>query len=227
MLLYIDPLYQSMIFDIVLPTQVQYSMFSLPELPYAYNALEPHIDEATMHLHHDKHHAAYINNLNTALEGHSESMDLSLEELLQNLDTLPEDIRTTVRNNGGGHYNHTLYWQLMSPTGGGQPEGHLKDAITTTFGSFESFTESFNKAGLTRFGSGWAWLVSNKGVLEIMSTSNQDSPIMEYKQPLLCCDVWEHAYYLKYQNRRADYLTSWWNVINWSKVNELFLASQK
>lgn len=202
-------------------------MFTLPNLPYDYNALEPHIDEETMRLHHDKHHATYITNLNTALEKYSEFSTMSIEELIANIEKVPEDVRTTVRNNGGGHYNHSFFWTLMSPDGGGEPEGTLKEKINTTFGSFAAFIETFNKTGLSRFGSGWVWLTVKDNALEIVSTPNQDSPLMEGTHSILACDVWEHAYYLKYQNKRADYLASWWNVVDWKKVSELYDTAQK
>jgi Fe-Mn family superoxide dismutase len=198
----------------------------LPPLPYAYNALEPHIDELTMQIHHDRHHATYVNNLNAALEGHPELQEKPLEELLANLDSVPESIRTAVRNNGGGHANHTLFWEIMSPNGGGQPTGALADAINSTFGSFENFKEQFTKAAVGRFGSGWAWLVVDNGKLAITSTPNQDNPIMEGKTPILGLDVWEHAYYLKYQNKRPDYIAAWWNVVNWAEVNKRFEAAK-
>jgi Fe-Mn family superoxide dismutase len=200
-------------------------MFSVPELPYEYNTLEPHIDEETMHLHHDKHHATYVTNLNTALEKLPELLEMDIEELIQNLDKVPEDIRTTVRNNGGGHYNHSLFWTLMSPDGGGEPDGLIMEKINESFGSFKEFTDAFNKAGLGRFGSGWVWLVVKNEKLEIVSTPNQDCPLMDGDKVVLGCDVWEHAYYLNYQNRRADYLTSWWNVVNWKKVAELYQSA--
>ena len=190
----------------------------LPALPYAANALEPHIDEQTMNIHHGKHHNTYVTNLNNALEGHDDLASKSVEELISNLDAVPESIRTAVRNNGGGHANHTLFWQIMSPSGGGNPTGELGEAIDKKFGSFDNFKEEFAKAGATRFGSGWAWLVVNNGELEIMSTPNQDSPLMEGKTPILGLDVWEHAYYLKYQNRRPDYISAFWNVVNWDEV---------
>ncbi len=197
--------------------------YELPPLPYDYNALEPHIDEQTMRIHHDKHHAAYINNVNKALEGQTELASLSVEQLLASLDKVPENIRTVVNNNGGGHANHTLFWQLMSPQGGGEPTGALAQAINSTFGSFAAFKEQFSAAAVGRFGSGWAWLVvDSAGKLSIMSTPNQDSPISQGLKPILGLDVWEHAYYLKYQNRRPDYIAAWWNVVNWSKVAELY-----
>jgi len=197
--------------------------FQLPPLPYDYKALEPHIDEATMRFHHDKHHAAYVKNLNEALNKHPELQSKSAEDLLRNLNSVPEDIRTTVRNNGGGHVNHTMFWEIMSPNGGGEPKGAIADAIKKDFGSFDNFKKQFNEAGSKRFGSGWAWLVRNKdGKLQVMSTANQDSPLSEGMYPIMGNDVWEHAYYLKYQNRRADYLNAWWNVINWDEVNKRF-----
>ena len=191
----------------------------LPSLPYAFEALEPHIDAQTMQIHHGKHHQAYINNLNAALEAHPDLQSKSVEDLIKDLNALPEAIRTAVRNNGGGHANHTLFWTLMAPNAGGAPTGKAADAITGAFGSFDSFKEQFTKAATTRFGSGWAWLVSSSGKLAIESTANQDSPIMEGKTPILGLDVWEHAYYLKYQNRRPDYIGAFWNVVNWETVN--------
>jgi superoxide dismutase, Fe-Mn family len=193
----------------------------LPSLPYAFDALEPHIDAQTMQIHHGKHHQAYINNLNAALEAHPGLQGKSVEDLIKDLNALPEGIRTAVRNNGGGHANHSLFWTLLAPNAGGAPTGKAADAITGAFGSFDAFKEQFAKAATTRFGSGWAWLVSSSGKLAIESTANQDSPIMEGKKPIIGLDVWEHAYYLKYQNRRPDYIGAFWNVINWSKVNEL------
>jgi superoxide dismutase, Fe-Mn family len=196
---------------------------ALPPLPYDYAALEPHIDEQTMRIHHDKHHAAYVNNLNAALEGHAALQSKSLEALLSGLDAVPETIRTAVRNNGGGHLNHTFFWEIMAPGGATEPKGALADAITKTFGGFAPFKETFAKACATRFGSGWGWLVRKKdGALEVYSTANQDSPVMEGKVALLGCDVWEHAYYLKYQNRRPDYVAAWWNVVNWTAVAKRF-----
>jgi superoxide dismutase, Fe-Mn family len=192
--------------------------FKLPDLPYAANALEPHIDEETMNIHHGKHHNTYVTKLNDALEGHSDLQNKSIEELLTDLNSLPDDIKTPVRNNGGGHYNHTIFWQLMSPDGGGEPKGDLADAINSKFGSFDKFKEEFKNAGVGRFGSGWAWLVVNNGELEITSTPNQDTPISDGKTPVLGVDVWEHAYYLKYQNKRPDYLEAFFNVINWDEV---------
>jgi Fe-Mn family superoxide dismutase len=193
-------------------------MYTLPDLPYAFNALDPHIDEQTMMIHHDKHHQTYITNLNTALEGHDDLLNLDVDDLIADLDKVPENIRTAVRNNAGGHSNHSFFWKIMSPTGGGEPTGALMDAIKKDFSSFDDFKTAFAQAGLSRFGSGWVWLIQGKDKLEIMSTPNQDSPLMEGKKPLLGCDVWEHAYYLHYQNRRADYLTAWWNVVAWTEV---------
>lgn len=192
--------------------------FELPKLPYAYDALEPHIDKETMNIHHTKHHNTYVTNLNNAIKGNAELENKSIEELLANLDAVPENIRTAVRNNGGGHANHSLFWEIMSPNGGGEPTGELADAINAKFGSFEKFKEEFKQAAIGRFGSGWAWLVVNNGELEIMSTQNQDSPLMEGKTPILGVDVWEHAYYLKYQNRRPEYVEAFFNVINWDEV---------
>ena len=191
----------------------------LPSLPYAFDALEPHIDAQTMQIHHGKHHQAYINNLNAALEAHPDLQAKSVEDLIKDLNALPEAIRTAVRNNGGGHANHSLFWTLMAPNAGGAPTGKAADAINGAFGSFDTFKEQFGKAATTRFGSGWAWLVSSSGKLVIESTANQDSPIMEGKKPILGLDVWEHAYYLKYQNRRPDYVAAFWNVVNWNTVN--------
>lgn len=192
--------------------------FQLPPLPYAFDALEPYIDAMTMEIHHDKHHGAYVNNLNAALEKHPELGGKSLENLVGNLNSVPEDIRTAVRNNGGGHYNHSIFWQLMSPNGGGEPKGDLAKAISDSFGSFATFKETFEKAGMTRFGSGWAWLGIQNGKLAVISTPNQDVPLMEGLAPILGIDVWEHAYYLKYQNRRAEYISNWWNVVDWEEV---------
>ncbi|QUO40891.1 superoxide dismutase [Brevibacillus composti] len=198
----------------------------LPELPYAHNALEPHIDAQTMEIHHGRHHATYVNNLNAALEAHADLQSKSVEELISNLDALPEDIRTAVRNNGGGHANHALFWQILSPNGGGEPTGALADAINQAFGSFDNFKAEFAKAATTRFGSGWAWLIVDGGKLAITSTPNQDSPIMEGKTPILGLDVWEHAYYLKYQNKRPDYIGAFWNVVNWDEVSKRYEAAR-
>ncbi len=192
----------------------------LPPLPYAYNALEPHIDEMTMRIHHDKHHGAYVTNLNAALEKHAALHGKSAEELLRSIASVPEEIRTAVRNNGGGHVNHTMFWEIMAPNAGGGPTGRIADAIKGTFGTFDAFKEQFAKAAMGRFGSGWAWLVDVSGKLAVESTANQDSPLMEGKWPVFGLDVWEHAYYLKYQNRRADYVNAWWNVINWEAVSK-------
>jgi Fe-Mn family superoxide dismutase len=195
--------------------------FSLPPLPYDYKALEPHIDEQTMRIHHDKHHGTYVNNLNAALEPHADLQKKSVEELIGNIDALPEAIRTPVRNNGGGHVNHTFFWEIMAPGGAKEPAGALADAIGKTFGGFAQFKEQFAKACAGRFGSGWGWLALDRtGTLAIESTPNQDSPLMSGKIPVLGCDVWEHAYYLKYQNRRPDYVTAWWNVVNWTEVGK-------
>ncbi|MFA1820425.1 superoxide dismutase [Virgibacillus oceani] len=194
--------------------------FELPELPYAYDALEPTIDKDTMNIHHTKHHNTYVTKLNGALEGHADLQDKSLEELLSNLDAVPESARTAVRNNGGGHANHTLFWKIMSPNGGGEPSGELADKINSKFGSFDKFKEEFEAAAAGRFGSGWAWLVLDNGDVEITSTPNQDTPVMEGKTPLLGLDVWEHAYYLKYQNKRPDYAKAFWNVVNWDEVEK-------
>ena len=197
--------------------------FELPPLPYDYSALEPHIDTQTMQLHHDKHHQAYITNLNNALQGQSQLASFSAEDLLRRINEVPESIRTTVRNNGGGHVNHTMFWQIMKPNGGGEPAGNLASAIQQAFGSFDQFKAAFNDAGLKRFGSGWTWLVLNaNGQLQVVSTANQDSPLMDGLYPVMGNDVWEHAYYLKYQNRRGDYLNAWWNVVNWDEIARRF-----
>jgi len=202
--------------------------FELPPLPYPENALEPHIDARTMSIHHDKHHAAYTNNLNSALEGQPALAGKSIEALLGNLDAVPEAIRMTVRNNGGGYANHNLFWEIMGPNGGGEPSGELAEAIDSAFGSFASFKEQFAKAGATRFGSGWAWLyVGKDGKLAVGSTPNQDTPLMEGNTPILGLDVWEHAYYLNYQNRRPDYITAWWNVVNWDAVARKYAAAKR
>jgi superoxide dismutase, Fe-Mn family len=199
--------------------------YEVPPLPYDYAALEPHIDEATMRVHHDKHHQAYVDKANAALEG-TDFDGKPIEEVLKNLDALPADKQKAVRNNGGGHYNHSLFWELMSPDGGGEPDGALAEAITGTFGSFDEFKAKFKEAGVNRFGSGWAWLVLDGGSLAVTSTANQDSPVSEGKTVLLGNDVWEHAYYLKYQNRRPDYLDAWWNVVDWAKVAERYDAAR-
>jgi Fe-Mn family superoxide dismutase len=195
--------------------------FTLPPLGYDYAALEPHIDARTMEIHHTKHHQAYITNLNAAIEKAPELQDKSLEWLLQNLPSAPESVRNAVRNNGGGHWNHSFFWQIIGPKGGGEPTGAVADAIKSSFGDFSKLKEQLNAAGLARFGSGWAWVVAGKGgKLSIESTPNQDTPVSEKKMPILGVDVWEHAYYLKYQNRRADYLAAWWNVVNWGEVGK-------
>ncbi|MAM45082.1 MAG: superoxide dismutase [Planctomycetes bacterium] len=199
--------------------------YELPELPYAHDALEPHIDARTMEIHHGKHHQAYINNVNGALEGNEEFAGKSVEDLVSDLDSVPEDIRGAVRNNGGGHANHSLFWSVMGPGKGGEPGGDLGAAIDATFGSLDGFKEEFAKAGATRFGSGWAWLVVDGGNLAVTSTANQDSPLMEGKTPILGLDVWEHAYYLNYQNRRPDYIAAFWNVVDWDAVAARFAAA--
>lgn len=201
--------------------------YTLPKLPYAYDALQPHIDAKTMEIHHTKHHQAYINNANAALEKHPELASKSAEELLKNLAAIPEDVRTVLRNNAGGHANHSLFWTVMGPGAGGEPTGELGQAITSTFGSFATFKEQFTKAATTRFGSGWAWLSLDKGKLIVESTANQDTPISEDHTPILGLDVWEHAYYLNYQNRRPDYITAFYNVINWTEVARRFAEGKK
>jgi Fe-Mn family superoxide dismutase len=199
----------------------------LPALPYPYGALEPHIDARTMEIHHGKHHQGYVNNLNKALEGQANLQSKSVEELLQNLEVIPESIRTAVRNNGGGHANHSLFWPCMSPNGGGEPSGELAEAIKAAFGSFANFKEQFSTAAATRFGSGWAWLCLDKGgKLMVTGTPNQDNPLSEGLKPILGLDVWEHAYYLKYQNRRPDYIAAWWNVVNWAQVAKNYAAAK-
>lgn len=202
------------------------STHQLPDLPYAPNALEPHIDEQTMNIHHDKHHNTYVTKLNSALENHSDLQNKNVDELISDLNAVPEDIRTAVRNNGGGHSNHSIFWKLLSPNGGGEPKGEVADAIKNKWGSFDKFKEEFGATALGRFGSGWAWLVLNNGELELMDTLNQDSPIMEGKTPLLGLDVWEHAYYLKYQNRRPDYVAAFWNIVNWDEVEKNYQAAK-
>jgi superoxide dismutase, Fe-Mn family len=202
--------------------------FEVPPLPYAYDALEPYIDEETMHLHHDKHHAAYINNLNNALASYPDLQGKSADDLIKNLNSLPEAIRTAVRNNGGGHVNHTMFWQIMGPNGGGDPQGAFAEEIKNTFGSLDGLKTAFNDAGAKRFGSGWTWLVrAPTGELKVVSTANQDNPMSDGQFPIMGNDVWEHAYYLKYQNRRPEYLTAWWNVINWEEVTRRYEASKK
>ncbi|MBO1102082.1 superoxide dismutase [Enterococcus hirae] len=193
--------------------------YTLPDLPYAFDALEPYIDEETMHLHHDKHHNTYVTNLNAAIEKHPELGEKTIEELLSDMDAVPTDIKTAVRNNGGGHANHSFFWKIMAPNAGGEPTGAIKEAIDEAFGDFATFKEEFKKAAAGRFGSGWAWLVMENGKLVITSTANQDSPLMEGKTPILGLDVWEHAYYLKYKNVRPDYIEAFWNVVNWEEVN--------
>ena len=196
--------------------------FTLPQLPYAYDALEPHIDARTMEIHHTKHHQAYVNNLNAAIEKAPELANKSLDDLMRDVNSLPESVRTAVRNNGGGHWNHSLFWQLMGPGKGGEPRGAVADAIKQSFGDFSKFKEQFAAAGAGRFGSGWAWLINDGGKLSITSTPNQDNPLMEGKNAILGLDVWEHAYYLKYQNKRPDYISAWWNVVNWDAVADRF-----
>ncbi|GIO23125.1 superoxide dismutase SodA [Oceanobacillus sp. J11TS1] len=200
--------------------------FELPELPYAYDALEPTIDKETMNIHHTKHHNTYVTKLNDALEGHEDLQNKSVEELVADLDAVPENIRTAVRNNGGGHANHSFFWKLLSPNGGGEPSGELAEKINSKFGSLDKFKEEFAAAAAGRFGSGWAWLVLNNGELEITSTPNQDSPLSEGKTPLLGLDVWEHAYYLKYQNKRPEYISAFWNVVNWDQVANNYEAAK-
>jgi len=200
--------------------------YELPPLPYDYAALEPHIDTETMHLHHDKHHQTYITNVNKALESHPDLAALPVEQLIADLNRVPEDIRTVVRNNGGGHANHSFFWQIMAPNAGGAPTGPVAEAINSTFGSVDAFKEQLAKAAAGQFGSGWAWLVAdNSGALKVMGTPNQDSPISQGLTPLLGIDVWEHSYYLKYQNKRPDYVVAWWNTVNWSEVNKRYQAA--
>ena len=196
--------------------------FTLPALPYANDALEPHIDAKTMEIHHDKHHQTYVNNLNAAIEKAPELQGKSLDDLMRGINSVPESVRTAVRNNGGGHWNHSLFWQIMGPSKGGEPSGKLADAIKSAFGDFSKFKEQFAAAGTGRFGSGWAWLINDGGKLSITSTPNQDNPLMEGKNSILGLDVWEHAYYLKYQNKRPDYIAAWWNVVNWDAVAERY-----
>jgi superoxide dismutase, Fe-Mn family len=199
--------------------------FTQAPLPYDFAALEPHIDAQTMQIHHGKHHATYVTNLNNALQKYPELAAKSAEELIRDLKSIPDDVRSAVRNNGGGHVNHTMFWQIMKPNGGGQPSGAIADAIKSNFGGFEDFQKQFNDAGLKQFGSGWAWLVKNSsGKLQVLSTPNQDNPMSDGHQPIMGNDVWEHAYYLKYQNRRADYLGAWWNVVNWDEINKRLAA---
>jgi len=200
--------------------------YQLPDLPYAFDALEPHIDARTMEIHHDRHHAGYVGKVNAALEGHPALAAKSIENVLRDINSVPESIRTAVRNNGGGHANHSLFWQVMSPSGGGQPKGALANAISSAFGSFDAFRDEFTKAALGRFGSGWAWLVVGGTNLSVISTPNQDSPLMDGQTPILGIDVWEHAYYLKYQNKRGEYINAWWNVVNWPEVGRRFEAAR-
>jgi Fe-Mn family superoxide dismutase len=201
--------------------------FTVPPLPYAFDALEPYIDKLTMEIHHDKHHGAYVTNLNKALESAPDLQNKTVEELLaNNCAIVPENIRTAVRNNGGGHINHSMFWQIMAPKAGGNPSGNVAQAINSAFGSFDQFKEKMNAAGVGRFGSGWAWLVKSGGKVEIISTANQDSPVMEGKFPVMGVDVWEHAYYLKYQNRRPEYLGAWWNVVNWPEIEKRFNSAK-
>jgi superoxide dismutase, Fe-Mn family len=199
----------------------------LPPLPYAFDALEPYIDAKTMEIHHDKHHGAYVTNLNKALEGNADLQKLTVEQLIAQIDRVPENIRTAVRNNGGGHANHSLFWKIMKKGGGGEPKGELADAIKSTFGSFADFKTKFNQAATTRFGSGWAWLFSKDGKLTLESLPNQDNPLMSGGKPVMGLDVWEHAYYLKYQNRRPEYIEAWWNVVNWDEITKNFGAAKK
>jgi Fe-Mn family superoxide dismutase len=201
-------------------------MHQVPALPYAFGALEPHIDARTMEIHHDKHHAAYVNNLNKALESHADLQQKPVEELLRGINNVPDAIRTVVRNNGGGHANHSLFWQIMGPGGGGKPSGDLATAIDKDLGGFDAFKEKLTGAATGQFGSGWGWLALADGKLEVFARPNQDSPLLENKKPILGVDVWEHAYYLKYQNRRPDYLSAWWNTINWKAVGEVFARSR-
>ena len=201
-------------------------MHELPKLPYDYNALEPYIDEQTMKIHHTKHHQAYIDKLNGAVKG-TEFENMDVDKLISNLNDVPENIRTAVRNHGGGHANHSFFWHIMAPKAGGEPHGHIADAIKETFGGFDKFKEEFQNAGINRFGSGWAWLVSDKGKLEVYSTANQDSPIMENKIPVLGLDLWEHSFYLLYQNRKPDYIKNWWSVVNWKQVEENYNQAVK
>jgi Fe-Mn family superoxide dismutase len=200
--------------------------FELPALPYDFAALEPHIDAQTMQIHHDKHHNAYVTNLNNALADYPDLQSKSIEELVSGVSTLPDAVRTAVRNNGGGHINHTMFWEIMAPNAGGAPTGELADAINAAFGSLDAFKDQFQKAGAGRFGSGWAWLVVDGGTLKITSTANQDNPLMEGLKPVFGVDVWEHAYYLKYQNRRPDYLAAWWNVANWPEIAKRYAAAK-
>ena len=199
--------------------------FTLPALPYDFAALEPHIDAKTMEIHHGKHHQTYVNNLNAAIEKAPELASKSLDDLMRNASKLPEAVRTAIRNNGGGHWNHSMFWQIMAPKAGGEPGGNLGTAIKSTFGDFAKFREQFGAAGVGRFGSGWAWLINTGGKLSIISTPNQDNPLMEGQKAIMGLDVWEHAYYLKYQNRRPDYIQAWWNVVNWKEIEKRFSAA--
>ena len=196
--------------------------FTLPSLPYGFDALEPHIDTQTMQIHHGKHHQTYVNNLNAAIEKAPELANKTIEELMRGIDAAPESVRTAVRNNGGGHWNHSMFWQIMGPNAGGEPSGKLAEAIKAAFGGFDKFKEQWSAAGVGRFGSGWVWLLNDGGKLSITSTPNQDNPLMEGKTPILGLDVWEHAYYLRYQNRRPDYISAWWNVVNWEEVSRRY-----
>jgi len=201
-------------------------MYKLPDLPYDFDALEPHIDAETMKIHHGKHHVAYVEKLNAAIASHDDLLSMEINELMRNLDRVPEEVRGAVRNNGGGHANHSLFWTILGPDMGGEAKGAVADAIDSSFGNFGNFQEKFSAAAAGRFGSGWAWLVVDGGELSITDTPNQDTPLMEGKTPILGLDVWEHAYYLKYQNRRPDYISSWWNTVNWDEVNKLFEAAK-
>jgi len=209
------------------PAAAQVTRHTLPPLPYGFGALEPHIDTQTMQIHHGKHHQAYVNNLNATLDKYPEPYQKTLEELLRQINIVPQDIRVTVRNNAGGHHNHSLFWTIMAPQAGGEPSGLLADALKKTFGGVAPFKETLAGAATSRFGSGWAWLVVANGKLEVYSSANQDSPLMDGKEPILGLDVWEHAYYLKYQNRRADYVAAWWNVVNWPEVQRRYEAARK
>jgi len=200
--------------------------FELPQLPYAFDALEPHIDARTMEIHHDRHHATYVTNLNGAVDKHPELGDQSIEQLLGNLDAVPEDVRTVVRNNGGGHFNHSIFWEIMGPGGGGDPTGDIADAINDAFGDFASFKDAVSKAGIGQFGSGWGWAYLSGGKLTVKGFPNQDNPISQGGVPILGVDVWEHAYYLKYQNKRPDYVAAWWNTVNWDAVNQRLAAAK-
>jgi len=205
----------------------QAAPYTVPPLPYSFDALEPYIDAKTMEIHHDKHHGAYVTNLNKAVEGHADLAKLSVEALISKIDSVPENIRTAVRNNGGGHANHSLFWKIMKKGGGGEPKGEVAEAIKSTFGSFGEFKTKFNEAATKRFGSGWAWLQIKDGKLAIDSTPNQDNPLMSGAKPVMGIDVWEHAYYLKYQNRRPEYIEAWWNVVNWEQINQNYAGAKK